>query len=242
MNSGYNPQGGMNPEGPFNQTTLNAPLSIAESSAEARMNFIRKTYVLFLAGILSCVLGGVACLNLAPFQQLALIIMGNPILAVAVILGGSIAAQALARVPVVNYIAMFGFTSLLGIVMTPVLLRFSPGVVGQAGMLTTVIFGSLTAYAFISRKNFSFLGGMLFIGMISMIAGGLLNMFLFKSWDFSYWLAWGTLFISSGFVLYKTSNILHEYSEGDEIAAALGLFISFFNIFISLLRILSGRD
>lgn len=235
MNSGYNPQ-----DGPFNQTTLSAPMSIAQSSEEARMNFIRKTYVLFLAGILACVMGGVACLNIEPVAALALTILRSPILALVVILGGSIAAQAVARVPGLNYVALFGFTGILGVVIAPILAIYRPEVVGQAGMLTTVVFGALTAYAFISRKNFSFLGGILFIGMISLIAGGVANMFFFKSWDFSYWLAWGTLFMSSGFVLYKTSNILHEYSEGDEVAAALGLFISFFNIFMSLLRILGG--
>jgi modulator of FtsH protease len=236
MNSGYNPEGG-----PFKETTLGAPMSIAQSSAEARMNFIRKTYVLFLAGILTCVMGGVACLNVEPVTMLSLAILQNPILILVVILGGSIAAQAVARVPGLNYVALFGFTGILGIVMTPIIALYRPEVVGQAGMLTMVVFGALTAYAFVSRKNFSFMGGILFIGMLSLIAGGIANMFFFKSWDFSYWLAWGTLFISSGFVLYQTSNIMHEYSEGDEVAAALGLFISFFNIFMSLLRILGGN-
>ncbi len=67
-------------------------------------------------------------------------------------------------------------------------------------------------------------------------------MLWFKSSGFSYWLAWGTLFFSSGYVLYQTSNIIHEYRENEYCAAALGLFISFFNIFMSLLRILGGNS
>jgi FtsH-binding integral membrane protein len=214
---------------------------VAQSSAEVRLNFIRKTYLLFLAGILTAVVGGVMCLNVAPVAAFAGIVLSNVWLALLVIVGGSIAAQAVARTPGLNYVALFGFTALIGIVFTPIIVRYAPAVVGQAAFLTLIVFGSLTAYTFITRQDFSFMGGILFVGIVTVVLASAANLLFFKSWNASYWIAWAMLFVSSGFVLYQTSNIIHHYTERDTVAAALGLFISFFNIFMSLLRILGGN-
>jgi modulator of FtsH protease len=236
MNSGYNSRN----QGPFMESTWNNT-PVAQSSAAVQLNFIRKTYLLFMAGILSAVVGGVLCLNVAPVAAFAGIVLSNVWLALLVIVGGSFAAQAVARTPGLNYVALFGFTSLIGIVFTPIIAIYAPAVVGQAAFLSIVVFGSLTAYAFVTRKDFSFMGGILFVGMLTIVLGSAANALFFKNWGATYWIAWATLFMSGGFVLYQTSNIIHEYSERDTVAAALGLFISFFNIFMSLLRILGGN-
>lgn len=236
MNSGYNNQ----PQDPYAGTSWSTPV-VAEASEETRFNFIRLTYVLFMAGILTAIVSGAICLNVEPVLAIALGILRMPILAFGLIIGGSIAAQALARKEGINYLALFGFTGLMGFLFAPVIAMYAPSVVGQAAFLTCAIFGSLTAYVFITRKNFSFMGGMLFIGMIGMILAVAANMFFFKDTNISYWISWGILFLSSGFVLYQTSNLIHEYRENEYCAAALGLFISFFNIFMSLLNILGGN-
>lgn len=238
MNQGYQPQ-----NDPFSETTHFGTL--ANAPADVRANFIRKTYVLFLAGILTAIIGGTICLR-TPQLYLAVmnLLTSSPLLFVGIFLGSSILAQAVSRVEGLNYLALFGFTGLLGVLIAPVVAmyeRSSPGIVGQAAFLTIVIFGAMTAYAFVSGKNFSFIGGFIFVGMIGIVAAGIANMLWFKSSDFSYWMAWGSLLMSSGYVLYRTSNMIHEYDERDYCSAALGLFISFFNIFMSLLRILGGR-
>jgi FtsH-binding integral membrane protein len=138
---------------------------------------------------------------------------------------------------------LFGFTFLIGVLFAPIIKIFeqsAPGIVGQAAFLTTLVFGSLTAYAFISRKDFSYLGGMLFVGLIALIVGGLANVFFFKSSGASYWMAWVTVFLFSGFVLYDTSQIIHRYDERGYCAAALSLFLDFLNLFMAILRILGG--
>jgi len=236
MNSDYNRS-----NEPFSSTPLDMPVSA--NSAESQLNFIRKTYVLFMAGILTAVVSGGLCLTVEPIFDMAVMVLKMPILAIGLIIGGSIAAQAMARVEGLNYLALFGFTALMGFLFAPIIAMYAPGVVGQAGFLTCVIFGSLTAYVFVTRKNFSFMGGMLFIGMIGMVLAGIGNALFFKSNMMSYWISWFVLFLSSGYVLYQTSNLIHEYRENEYCAAALGLFISFFNIFMSLLNILGGsRD
>lgn len=231
-----NSQGSSNP---FDYSS--EPMSVAQGSAEARMEFLRKTYSLFLAGILMAIVAGAVTLNVDSILSLALTILRVPLLAIALIFGLSMGAQAVSRTEGLNYVALFGFTGFMGFLFAPILAMYGGPLVTQAGVLAAVIFGSLTAYVFITKKDFSFMGGILFVGMIALIAGGLLNVFWFKSAGAGYWMAWVSLFLFSGFVLYDTSQIVHRYDSRGYVSAALSLFIDFFNIFMALLRILSGN-
>lgn len=236
MNQGYDRNS------PFETSTLERV--VAQAPAEVRLNFIRKTYVLFMAGIFASIVGAWLCLNVEPVWSVVASVYRVPLLLVALIFGGAMLAQAVSRVEGVNYVALFGFTTFLGMMIAPALASYQlsqPGIVGQAAFLTIVVFGSLTAYAFITKTDFSFLGGMLFVGLIALIIGGLANMLWFKSSGASYWMAWVTLFLFSGFVLYDTSQIIHRYDEKGYCSAALALFLDFFNMFMAILRILSGN-
>jgi len=115
-----------------------------------------------------------------------------------------------------------------------------PGILAQAAVLTTITFSALTAYVFVSKKDFSFMGGLLFVGLIGLILGGLANAFLIHSPVASYLMAWFTLLLFSGYVLYDTSNIMQRYDSRGYCSAALSLFLDFFNMFLAILRILSG--
>jgi modulator of FtsH protease len=231
----YNRQSG----DPFSESTL-VMRPVAEAPAEARLNFIRKTYMLFMAGILMSIVGGTVCLN-TPLEDMVRS-MGS-LMMIVLLFGSVFVASALSHREGLNYVALFGFTFLMGVLFAPIIQSFelaAPGIVGQAAFLTTLVFGSLTAYAFISRKDFSYLGGMLFVGLIALIIGGLANVFFFKSSGASYWMAWVTVFLFSGFVLYDTSQIIHRYDERGYCAAALSLFLDFLNLFMAILRILGG--
>ncbi|HEX8464563.1 MAG TPA: Bax inhibitor-1/YccA family protein [Abditibacterium sp.] len=220
------------------------PVSVADSPVEVRMEFIRKTYSLFFAGILMALVAGTLTLNSAPVLSASLSVLRSPILAIVLLFGLSIGAQAVSRMEGLNYAALFGFTAFIGFLFAPILRIYEAnqaGIVTQAALLTSITFGALTAYAFISKKDFSFLGGMLFVGLIALILGGLANVFLFKSLSASYWMAWVTVLVFAGFVLYDTSRIIHRYDAKDYCSAALSLFLDFFNMFMAILRILSGR-
>jgi FtsH-binding integral membrane protein len=211
---------------------------VAQAPVQVRLDFIRKTYALFTAGILMAIIGGVISLttpvgnvviSLAPWSFLSIFLF-------------VIIASALSRKEGLNYVALFGFTFVTGVLFAPIVALYGAGVVGQAAFLTLIVFGSLTGYAFASRRDFSYLGGFLFVGLIALVLGGLANIFLFKSSGASYWMAWITVFLFSGFVLYDTSQIIHRYDERGYCAAALALFLDFFNLFMAILRILGGRD
>lgn len=225
-----------NPQQPFNQSNpfdySSASVPVAQSSGEARLEFLRKTYALFFAGIICCLLMGAA-----------LGVISHPLILLVLILGGSFGAQAVSRTEGLNYAALFGFTGMLGWLFTPMLAMYElrqPGIVTQAAALTTITFGALTAYVFVSKKDFSFMGGLLFVGLIGLIVGGLANAFLFHSPIASYLMAWFTLLLFSGYVLYDTSNIMRRYDSRGYCSAALSLFLDFFNMFLAILRILSG--
>jgi FtsH-binding integral membrane protein len=207
------------------------------------MNFIRKTYVLFMAGIVAAIVAGTITVSSRPLFEAALAILRMPLLGLILLIGSVWIASALSRTEGLNYVALFGFTAFCGFWISPLLVMYEqiqPGIVSQAAVLTLLTFGALTTYAFVTKKDFSFLGGMLFVGLITLIGGLLLNAFLFKSVSMSYWMSWGILLVFSGYVLFDTSRIIHRYDEKSYCSAAIALFLDFFNMFLAILSILSG--
>jgi modulator of FtsH protease len=213
----------------------------AQASVSERMGFIRKVYALFFIGILFAV-GGVALGFVFPPIMAA--VAQHPFITFILLIGGVIGAQAVRHVPGVNLLAFFGFTTLTGAIISPLLYIVSltnPGSILQAGILTVGIFGGLTAYVFISKRDFSFMRGMVTTGLIVIVLAGLLNIFIASS-ALGFAVAAAALLLFSGFVLYDTSNIIRRYPTNEYIAGAMSLYLDAFNIFLALLRILnSGR-
>merc|ERR1719198_1576751 len=118
-------------------------------------------------------------------------------------------------------------------------------VVLQALVLTAAVFVSLSTYVLVTKKDFSFLGGALFAGLIILIVWSLLNAFF----DFGlggrmvFSLAGALLFV--GFILYDTSLLMHHLGPDDYIIAAVMLYLDVINLFLYLLevlRMLQGGD
>ncbi len=214
----------------------------AQASVADRMSFIRKVYALFFAATLFAI-GGVLLAFAFPvlIEQAA----EHPFIALFAMIGAVMGAQAVRHVPVVNLLALFGFTTLTGVIISPLVYFVSqdnPASLLQAGMLTVGIFGGLTAYVFVSKRDFSFLRGMVTTGLIVIILAGLLNVFIVGSSALSFAVAAASLLLFAGFVLYDTSNIIRRYPTNEYVAGALSLYLDAFNIFIALIRILnSGR-
>ena len=214
----------------------------AEASLPERLAFIRKVYGLFFAATLFAI-GGVL-LGFA-YEPLLIFSLQHPIIMILMMLGGVYAAQAVRHKPGVNLVALFGFTTLTGVVISPLLYIISlsnPASILEAGILTVGIFGGLTAYAFISNKDFSFLRGMLVTGLIVVILAGVLNILIIGSSALYFAGAVATLLLFSGFVLYDTSNIIRRYPTNEYVSGALALYLDAFNIFLALLRILNSRN
>ena len=212
----------------------------ALASVEERMGFVRKVYALFFAATLFAV-GGVGVGLMFPPVMMAII--AHPWLTFFALMGGVMGAQAVRLVPGVNLLALFAFTAFTGVVISPaiaVYTRMNPASIWQAGLLTVGIFGGLTAYVFASKKDFSFMRGMLTTGLIVVFLAVVLNLFIAGSSALSFGISCAALLLFSGFVLYDTSNIIRRYPTNEYVAGALSLYLDAFNIFLALLRILNA--
>lgn len=137
-------------------------------------------------------------------------------------------------------LAAFAFTGFLGYCLGPMLnslLSAGMGdVIGLALGGTALVFFSCSAYVLTTRKDMSFLGGMMMAGFVVLLVAVVANLFLNIP---ALHMAISVMFIlfSSGAILWETSNIIHG-GETNYIRATVSLYVSIYNIFVSLLSIL----
>ena len=127
----------------------------------------------------------------------------------------------------------FGLGSILSIYMA---MANGPQIVATAMGGTGIIFLGLSGYALTSKKDFSFLGGFLFAGMMVVLLAIIASIFI-QIPALSLAISSAVIMIMSGFILFDTSRIING-GETNYIMATYGIFLSIFNIFISLLNIL----
>ncbi len=140
---------------------------------------------------------------------------------------------------------IFGFTGLLGLGLGPMLNQYlamenGSQLIGTALGGTGVIFLALSAYALTTRKDFSFLGGFLMVGMFVVLAAIVANIFMDIP-ALSLAISAVVIMIMSGFILYDTSRIING-GETNYLMATASLYLSIYNIFISLLNILGATS
>lgn len=218
--------------------------SVAQRSTESALatnKVLRNTYALLsITLIFSAVMAAVGmAMNLGPGASL----------------GASIGAIALVWFVLprtanssAGIFVVFAFTGLLGLGLGPVLNQYlalgnGAQIVMTAAGGTGVIFLGLSAYALTTQRDFSFLGGMLMAGFIVVLLAAVANIF-FAIPALSLAISAAVILIMSGFILYDTSRIIHG-GETNYIMATAGLYLSIYNIFVSLLHILgvlSGDD
>ena len=139
-------------------------------------------------------------------------------------------------------VCVFLFTGFLGLTLGPILnyyVNFTQNgsqLVMMALGGTGVIFVGLSAYTLITRKDFSFIGGMLFVGILVAFIGGLVAV-LFSIPALSLAISAMFVLLMSGLILYQTSALIHG-GETNYIMATITLYMTIFNLFTSLLHIL----
>ncbi len=136
---------------------------------------------------------------------------------------------------------IFGITGLLGFGLGAILnvylaLPNGPETVALAFGGTALIFLSLSGYALTAKRDFSFMGGFLFAGMMVVLIAGIANIFLAMP-ALSLAISSAVILLMSGMILFDTSRIARG-EEDNYIMATYSIYLSIFNIFISLLQIL----
>jgi len=112
--------------------------------------------------------------------------------------------------------------------------KFYPGSIETAGIATLAIFGGLTAFVFISKADFSFMRGFLVVG--SMAAFAVIIASIFMGGGLGIWFSGAMILLFGGYILYDTSNIIHNYRTDQHVAASLALFASVAMLFWYVLR------
>ena len=138
-------------------------------------------------------------------------------------------------------LSVFALTGFMGYTLGPIVshyLGLPNG--GQTVMMamagTAAIFLGLSGYALTTRKDFSFMGGFLMVGILVAFLAGLAAIF-FEIPALSLTVSAAFVLLMSGLILYETSNIIHG-GETNYIMATVTLFVSIFNLFTSLLQLL----
>ena len=141
--------------------------------------------------------------------------------------------------------SVFALTGFMGFTLGPIIGRYlgmagGSSVVMGAMALTGIIFMSLSAYVLISKRDFSFMGGFLMIGMLVVFVASLGAIF-FQIPALSLTISAVMVLLMSGMILFETSNIIRG-GETNYIMATVSLYITIFNLFTSLLQLLGFVD
>ncbi len=213
----------------------------ADAAPSERLLFLRKTYSLVLLGIT------LFAATMLGFGKVALvtdaslwIYTSSRWTSLILMIGGGVVVRMLARKRVVGFTFYLAYAVLLGLLIAPFAAMAGPETVGTAALLTTAIFAGLTVYAFVTKTDFSWLGGALSIGLFAMIGIGVASMIF--GWSLGSWYSIAGALLFSGYILYDTSNIVRTNRVDEAVPAAIELFTSVIMLFWHLLSLLSNRD
>ncbi|MCI0703526.1 MAG: Bax inhibitor-1 family protein [Planctomycetia bacterium] len=236
-------------DGYHGETAAQAPVS-------ERVRFIRRTYA-HVAGAMIAFIGLSALLISSGIAEQLLrdVFFANRLswlLMMVLFIGGTYVAHymAQARSSVgMQYAGLTLYVLLYTLLFVPILTLASTPKFGgtpmlplQAGIVTLAVFGGLTIAVFVSGKDFSFLGPILFVCSFAALAVIIVAVIF----GFSLGLVFCALMVAlfSGYIIYDTSNIIHHYGTNEHVAASMHLFGSAAMLFYYILRIfmITGRD
>ncbi len=137
-------------------------------------------------------------------------------------------------------VSTFALTGFMGYTLGPILnlylaLPNGGDLITSAFATTALVFGGLSAYVLTSRRNLSFLSGFITVGVFVLL-GSMLAMWLFEISGLQLAISGGFVLLSSAMILYRTSAIIHG-GETNYIMATIDLYVSIYNLFLSLLQI-----
>jgi len=140
-------------------------------------------------------------------------------------------------------VAIFAFTGVMGASIGPMLNYYlampgGPALVMQALGSTAVVFFGLSAYALTTRKDFSYMGGFLMVGLLVAVVAMIANIFL-NIPALSLTISAAVVLIMSGLILFDTSRIING-GETNYIRATVSLYLDIYNLFIHLLHLLTA--
>ena len=141
-------------------------------------------------------------------------------------------------------LSVFLFTGFMGFTLGPMLNYYIQGFSNGSELIaaslasTGAIFFALSGYAMTTRKNFNYLAGFLFVGMVVAIVASLIGLFVNVP-ALQLVVSAAIVLLMAGYILFETSQLVHG-GQTNYILATVSLYVTLFNMFINLLQILSA--
>jgi modulator of FtsH protease len=208
--------------------------SVASLSTLETNKVLKNTYLLLSATLgFSAVMAALSmAMNVPPMAYLICVI-SSMVLGMFVLPRTANSASGLGVIFLVTGLLGFGLGPIISMYLS---LANGAQVVGTALGGTAVIFLGLAGYAMTSKRDFSFMGGFVAIGMMVMVIGMIANIFL-QLPLMSVIISGGIIMLMSALILMQIGSIVNG-GETNYIMATYGLYLSIFNIFISLLQLM----
>jgi len=207
----------------------------SEQSVLATNKVLRNTYTLLSMTLLfSALCAGIAVITKMPPLGMIVTLVGY---------FGLLFLTTRFRNSGLGLLFVFALTGFMGLTLGPIVNMYLSLPNGDQIIMTAmggtgVIFLGLSGYALTTRKDFSFIGGFLMVGILVAFLAGIASMFLSMP---GLSLAVSAMFVllMSGLILYQTSQIIHG-GETNYIMATVTLYVSIYNLFVSLLQLLGA--
>jgi FtsH-binding integral membrane protein len=211
-------------------------------SGEDRATLVRRTYGLVFASVIVTICGVAFGFTQPAMRET---VMEHPIITMIAMFAPLWMAMRVRNNYPQNLLYVFIFTFVEGLFLAPFLYMAegrSPGIIGQAGLLTLSTFGVLSLYAVVSRRDFSAWGSFFIVGLWVLIASSLIAMF-FPTVLGSLWIAAGTVLVFSGLLVFDTWRIVRsgQYGPDDYVPAAVNIYLDLLNLFLAIVTLLGGR-
>jgi len=202
----------------------------------ASVDFMKKTYQLLAASMIAAAAGAYVTMPYAmAVLQYKWFIFGAELLIL--FFGLSLSRGK----PGLNLAMLFLFTFLSGVSLVPLLASLigmgQGAVIGNAFLMTAVLFGALSLFAINSKSDYASWGKPLFITLIVVIIASLVNVFILQSPMMHVVITAGVLLLFSFFTIYDTQNIANGAYDSP-VDAAVSLYLDFLNMFTALLQLL----
>jgi modulator of FtsH protease len=222
------------------QPSWQRPAPVAVDAGGDRQRVLRNTYWLLALSLLPTIAGAVIGQGLDLQQLFVAHRIATPLLMFGAAMGVMMVVQAL-RNSVWGVVALLAFTFIMGLFLTPILtyaahLRNGWQLVAIAGGMTSAVFFTMATVATVTKKDFSFLGNFLTVGIVLLLVAMVANLF-FQIPALALALSAVAVLLFSAFLLYDLSNIVNG-GETNYISATLKVYLDLYNIFVSLLNLL----
>ena len=215
--------------------TIDKTVIRSEQSVLATNKVLRNTYTLLSMTLMfSALCAGIAVMINMPPMGIIITLVGY---------FGLLFLTTRLRNSAWGLVSVFALTGFMGLTLGPIISMYLSVPSGDQVVMTAmggtgIIFLGLSGYALTTRKDFSFMGGFLMVGILVAFLAGIASMFLSMP---GLSLAVSAMFVllMSGLILYQTSEIIHG-GETNYIMATVTLYISIYNLFLSLLQLLGA--